>query len=828
MLMSVKSMFAIPLVFLLGALFSPFLLATDLTIKSAYWDAKEQKLRVSGSGTNNNTVNLYNSYILSKKLDDDKIEEGRWSLKSEKPNPIPCKIRVQTSPTNFVDKLVTNAPTNCFPKDSTVPTNKIPVAIISGPTTGAVNSNINFTGLGSYDSDGIIAKYTWDFGDGSNSNVQSPTHNYSAAGTFTITLVVTDNLGANSLLVSHSIKIEPAIVCNSTIPEHCSFSKYTGPEVCVECHKSEALDLHGSVHYQQGGEFPNVTNIPKTYKSAGERPAHALGELVATGINSYCGTHENSPRFTCAGCHIGNGRFPMAQTIFESLDPNSSEALKELANLDCLMCHQDVYKRFPNWTATGQGFSDFSLINLTEINGNLVKSIGDEVLRTGFKGIPNVSEDGDFLFNVAGKDNLPSEVPMIPMQISSLESAQLVHKTTRRTCLNCHATAAGGDGAKRGDLSKETINPTVKNDFHMSPNGADLTCSECHNAIGNNGESHRVRGRGLDLRANDVNERFTCTSGCHSTTPHGDFSNTNGSSKDKHAMKVACQTCHIPSYAKASVGTEVVRDWQNPIPTNSACNGRGGWLPADEKGFNLTPVYKWFDGTSKITYIGENINNIPTTKLTADIANFFIGDYTDQSITYILAEGNGNINSNNSKIYPMKEHWGKLGINNNTFVPHSTFEYFRTGSFCRALSVGLGLEPENLAVSSICTGDPGSLDTPPNTEVVSVVTYQTINHGVEEKNSALNCGSCHKSLTGGPIKVDMNSLGYNLRTLPSIINQGNLNGDINKICSQCHKNETKERDFTNVHKKHVGDKKKDCSACHNFSRPERNLSTTKS
>jgi len=45
----------------------------------------------------------------------------------------------------------------------------------------------------SYDSDGNIASYYWDFGDGSNGTGIITTHNYTSIGTYNITLTVTDN-----------------------------------------------------------------------------------------------------------------------------------------------------------------------------------------------------------------------------------------------------------------------------------------------------------------------------------------------------------------------------------------------------------------------------------------------------------------------------------------------------------------------------------------------------------------------------------------------------------------------------------------------------------
>ena len=59
------------------------------------------------------------------------------------------------------------------------------------PKTG---SNVFFTST-STDPDGVIASYFWDFGDGSSSSQQNPTHTYSSAGTYPVTLTVMDNYG---------------------------------------------------------------------------------------------------------------------------------------------------------------------------------------------------------------------------------------------------------------------------------------------------------------------------------------------------------------------------------------------------------------------------------------------------------------------------------------------------------------------------------------------------------------------------------------------------------------------------------------------------------
>ncbi|WP_444998211.1 PKD domain-containing protein [Aliikangiella sp. IMCC44359] len=74
-------------------------------------------------------------------------------------------------------------------------TNKVPVAEANGPYSGTVGTKIAFSKAGSNDPDGTIASYAWDFGDGSSSSTENPTHAYNAEGTYTVKLTVTDNNG---------------------------------------------------------------------------------------------------------------------------------------------------------------------------------------------------------------------------------------------------------------------------------------------------------------------------------------------------------------------------------------------------------------------------------------------------------------------------------------------------------------------------------------------------------------------------------------------------------------------------------------------------------
>ncbi len=73
------------------------------------------------------------------------------------------------------------------------PVNQPPTASF---TFNCNDLNCSFDGSGSSDSDGTIASYAWAFGDGANGSGVNTSHTYGNAGTFNVTLTVTDDDGA--------------------------------------------------------------------------------------------------------------------------------------------------------------------------------------------------------------------------------------------------------------------------------------------------------------------------------------------------------------------------------------------------------------------------------------------------------------------------------------------------------------------------------------------------------------------------------------------------------------------------------------------------------
>lgn len=76
--------------------------------------------------------------------------------------------------------------------------NEPPVADSGGSYNGSSEHSIQFSGSGSWDPDGWVTDYFWDFRDGTTGSGATPNHAYSSAGTYTVTLTVTDDGGATN------------------------------------------------------------------------------------------------------------------------------------------------------------------------------------------------------------------------------------------------------------------------------------------------------------------------------------------------------------------------------------------------------------------------------------------------------------------------------------------------------------------------------------------------------------------------------------------------------------------------------------------------------
>ena len=86
--------------------------------------------------------------------------------------------------------------------------NAAPVAVaLADVTAGKAPLAVNFTGDRSYDPDGTINAWHWDFGDATSSTEVNPAHAYNDPGTYLVVLTVTDDNGQSTDSAPLEIKV---------------------------------------------------------------------------------------------------------------------------------------------------------------------------------------------------------------------------------------------------------------------------------------------------------------------------------------------------------------------------------------------------------------------------------------------------------------------------------------------------------------------------------------------------------------------------------------------------------------------------------------------
>lgn len=181
-----------------------------------------------------------------------------------------------------------------------------------------------------------------------------------------------------------------------------------------------------------------------------------------------------------------------------------------------------------------------------------------------------------------------------------------VGKPKRSNCGVCHFFGGGGNNVKHGDLEKSMFEPSREIDVHMASDGMNMQCTDCHTT-----KNHKMAGKLYSLSSMNRN-RSSCEQ-CHTASPH------DSEILNEHTLKVACQTCHIPVFAK-DAATKTQWDWstagklKNGEPyteedkdgnhTYMSIKGSFKWAK------NLKPDYIWFNGTAGHYLLGDKVKNL--------------------------------------------------------------------------------------------------------------------------------------------------------------------------------------------------------------------------
>lgn len=139
--------------------------------------------------------------------------------------------------------------TTCFPINVTCP----------APSAGfqflTVGNNIDFTDI----STGGATSWMWDFGDGTTSNAQNPSHSYTSTGTFNVCLIASSICGADTFCQS---------VIISCVPPTAGFSSSVTDSIATFINNSSANSIAYTWTFGDGGTSTAV-NPTHTYSAPG-------------------------------------------------------------------------------------------------------------------------------------------------------------------------------------------------------------------------------------------------------------------------------------------------------------------------------------------------------------------------------------------------------------------------------------------------------------------------------------------------------------------------------------------------------------------------------
>jgi len=304
--------------------------------------------------------------------------------------------------------------------------------------------------------------------------------------------------------------------------------------------------------------------------------------------------------------------------------------------------------------------------------------------------------------------------------------AQSVGSPERANCGICHYWGGGGNNVKHGDLDKAMNDCSREVDVHMTTEGEDMSCIECHKT-----ENHNITGKLYALSSENKN-RISCEQ-CHTDKPHDD------EILDKHGIRVACQTCHIPVYAKAN-STKMIWDWstagrlddEGNTMHESDADGNHNYLSIKGNfvwNDHVIPEYFWFNGLADHMLITDTIKSIPVQMNTLE------GSYADK--------GSHCETSACSKIWPVKVHRGKqpYDVVYNKLVQPKLWSPQKGDSaywldFDWGNSIIAGMKYLDLPYS----GEYGFIETE---------MYWPLNHQVSPADKALQCVDCHTNSKDG-------------------------------------------------------------------------------
>ncbi|MDD1690241.1 MAG: PKD domain-containing protein [Methanoregula sp.] len=130
------------------------------------------------------------------------------------------------------------------------------------PATGIATLPVRFT-----DTSNVSAtRWLWDFGDGTNSTVQNPTHTYESPGTYDVTLQVSNNYGNDTIVRQYTVEPSLKIIANATV--YANYSYYATIDETV-WYNDYIFGVVGNSHFNTTAPAWNWTKTWITYGTYG-------------------------------------------------------------------------------------------------------------------------------------------------------------------------------------------------------------------------------------------------------------------------------------------------------------------------------------------------------------------------------------------------------------------------------------------------------------------------------------------------------------------------------------------------------------------------------
>lgn len=321
------------------------------------------------------------------------------------------------------------------------------------------------------------------------------------------------------------------------------------------------------------------------------------------------------------------------------------------------------------------------------------------------------------------KDTKTAGAPVAGIDLQHV--AMNVGRPGRANCGACHFYAGGGDNVKVGDMASTLANPTRVLDVHMGTDGPDMVCQDCHGP----GPAAGKRPAPVDRHA-ELEGSTACTQ-CHG--PAGSVHQS--ATLSQHTAKVACETCHIPTFSRG-LPTKVSWDWStagqtvSPIPvdaygkpTYDKMKGTFVWAK------DVRPDVLWHDGRWTRTVV--NVND------------------TFTATPVVLARPVAVRGDPGAKLYPFKRMVGRQpadAVLGKLIVPHlfgtagGPKPYWTFYDWAAALAEGAAYAGQEYSGQYT---------------FVETVMYLGLHHEVAPASQARACSDCH-----GANGLDWAALGY--------------------------------------------------------------------